>query len=292
MAYREAEKSYIKNGINRIILATDGDFNVGIRDRNALTTMVAEKRKSGISLSALGYGTGNYTEAMMEKIADAGNGNFFYIDSRREAKKVVGRELSATLMTVAQDVKIQVEFNPATVREYRLIGYENRQLKREDFNNDKVDAGEIGAGAKVTAFYEFIPAGEKGWIDDSRYAAAPAINGKGDEYAYLKLRYKLPGDSKSNLLEQPVAAQSKPFSDASSDSRFALAVAAYGEALRGGEYNGSLGWDDIHKLASGAKSPDPYGDRAEFIDLIEIAKSLSSGKRQEDIPTNTPRDRY
>ena len=280
MAYREAEKSYIKNGINRIILATDGDFNVGIRDRNALTTMVAEKRKSGISLSALGYGTGNYNEAMMEKIADAGNGNFFYIDSRREAKKVVGRELSATLMTVAQDVKIQVEFNPATVREYRLIGYENRQLKREDFNNDKVDAGEIGAGAKVTAFYEFVPAGKKGWIDDSRYAAAPATKGKNNEYAYLKLRYKLPDQSQSKLLEQAVPAKSKAFSAASSDSRFAVAVAAYGEALRGGEYNGPLSWDDIHKLASGAKTPDPYGDRAEFIDLVELAKSLSTRKQE------------
>ncbi len=287
MAYREAEKSYIKNGINRIILATDGDFNVGVSDDKALVSIVAEKRKSGISLSALGYGTGNYNEAMMEKIADAGNGNFFYIDSRREAKKVVSRELSATLMTVAQDVKIQVEFNPTTVREYRLIGYENRQLKREDFNNDKVDAGEIGAGAKVTAFYEFVPVGQKGWVDDSRYAATPASNGKSDEYAWLKLRYKVPGGSQSKLLEQPVAASSKAFSAASSDSRFALAVAAYGEALRGGEYNGPLGWDDIHKLASDAKSPDPYGDRAEFIDLIEIAKSLSSGKRQEtDINTS------
>ncbi len=281
MAYREAEKSFIKNGINRIILATDGDFNVGVSDTKALTSMVAEKRKSGISLSALGYGTGNYNEAMMEQIADVGNGNFFYIDSRREAKKVVGRELSATLMTVAQDVKIQVEFNPATVREYRLIGYENRQLKREDFNNDKVDAGEIGAGAKVTAFYEFVPVGNKGWIDDSRYSAAPASKGKSDEYAWLKLRYKLPGGSQSKLLEQPVAAKSKAFSAASSDSRFALAVTAYGETLRGGEYNGSLGWDEIRKLAADTKSPDPYGDRAEFIDLIEIAKSLSSRKQEE-----------
>lgn len=276
MAYREAEKSYIKDGINRIILATDGDFNVGIRDRNALATMVAEKRKSGISLSALGYGTGNYNEAMMEKIADVGNGNYFYIDSYREAKKVVGRELSATLMTVAQDVKIQVEFNPATVREYRLIGYENRQLKREDFNNDEVDAGDIGAGNKVTAFYEFVPVGKQGWIDDSRYTQSQITKGNNKEYAFIKLRYKLPNQTQSKLLQQAVALNSKSFANTSSDSRFAMAVVAYGEALRGGEYNGKMNWDDIYKLAKDNQKPDPYGDRAEFIDLIEIAKSLSS----------------
>ncbi|MBR7001432.1 MAG: VWA domain-containing protein [Neisseriaceae bacterium] len=280
MAYREAEKAYIKDGINRIILATDGDFNVGITDRKALTSMVSEKRKSGISLSALGFGTGNYNEAMMEQIADAGNGNFFYIDSRREAKKVVGRELSATLMTVAQDVKIQVEFNPATVREYRLIGYENRQLKREDFNNDAVDAGDMGAGNKVTAFYEFVPVGKKGWIDDSRYAAKPAAAANGTEYAFLKLRYKLPNQTQSKLLQQPVKVGSKPFNQASSDSRFAMAVVAYGEALRGGEYNGNVGWDDIHAWAVANQKPDKYGDRAEFVDLIELAKSLSTRENQ------------
>ncbi|MBR7059281.1 MAG: VWA domain-containing protein [Neisseriaceae bacterium] len=278
MAYREAEKSYIKNGINRIILATDGDFNVGIRDRNALASMVAEKRKSGISLSALGFGTGNYNEAMMEKIADVGNGNYFYIDSYREAKKVVGRKLSATLMTVAQDVKIQVEFNPATVREYRLIGYENRQLKREDFNNDAVDAGDIGAGSKVTAFYEFVPVGKQGWIDDSRYTTIPVAKAKNNEYAFIKLRYKLPNQKQSKLLQQTVDVGSKSFANASSDSRFAMAVVAYGEALRGGEYNGKITWDDIYKLAKNNQKPDPYGDRSEFIDLIEIAKSLSSKK--------------
>ncbi|MBQ5429674.1 MAG: VWA domain-containing protein [Neisseriaceae bacterium] len=280
MAYREAEKAYIKDGINRIILATDGDFNVGITDRKALTTMVSEKRKSGISLSALGFGTGNYNEAMMEQIADAGNGNFFYIDSRREAKKVVGRELSATLMTVAQDVKIQVEFNPATVREYRLIGYENRQLKREDFNNDAVDAGDMGAGNKVTAFYEFVPVGKKGWIDDSRYATTPVAKGKDNEYAFVKLRYKLPKQTQSKLLQQPVNAGSKPFHQASSDSRFAMAVVAYGEALRGCEYNGKMSWDDILALAKNNQKPDPYGDRAEFVDLIEMAKSLSTRENQ------------
>lgn len=276
MAYREAEKSYIPNGINRIILATDGDFNVGVRDRNALATMVAEKRKSGVSLSALGYGTGNYNEAMMEKIADVGNGNFFYIDSRREAKKVVARELSATLMTVAQDVKIQVEFNPTTVREYRLIGYENRQLKREDFNNDAVDAGDIGAGNRVTAFYEFVPVGKKGWIDDSRYAATPVAKGKDNEYAFIKLRYKLPQQTQSKLFSQAVSVGSRSFANASSDSRFAMAVVAYGEALRGGEYNGKMSWDDIHALAKNNQKPDPYGDRAEFVDLVEMAKSLST----------------
>ncbi|MBR7059344.1 MAG: VWA domain-containing protein [Neisseriaceae bacterium] len=278
MAYREAEKSYIKNGINRIILATDSDFNVGISDRNALATMVAEKRKSGISLSALGYGTGNLNESMMKKIAMSGNGNFFYIDSYREAKKVLGRELSATLMTVAQDVKLQVEFNPATVREYRLIGYEHRQLKREDFNNDNVDAGDIGAGSRVTAFYEFVPVGKKGWIDENRYTTPVQSNGNNNEYAYLKLRYKLPEETQSKLLEQPIQIASQSFDKASSDSRFAMAVVAFGEALRGGQYNGTITWDDIYQLAKNNQQPDPYGDRMEFVDLVELAKSLSTRK--------------
>ncbi len=278
MAYREAEKSYIKNGINRIILATDGDFNVGISDRNALATMVAEKRKSGISLSALGYGTGNLNEAMMKKIAMSGNGNFFYIDSYREAKKVLGRELSATLMTVAQDVKLQVEFNPATVREYRLIGYEHRQLKREDFNNDNVDAGDIGAGSRVTAFYEFVPVGKKGWIDENRYTTPVQSNGNNNEYAYLKLRYKLPEETQSKLLQQPIKVASQSFDKASSDSRFAMAVVAFGEALRGGQYNGTITWGDIYQLAKNNQQPDPYGDRMEFVNLVELAKSLSTRK--------------
>ncbi|WP_304334109.1 VWA domain-containing protein, partial [Conchiformibius steedae] len=236
MAYREAQKSFIHNGINRILLATDGDFNVGVTDFDTLKNMVAEKRKSGISLTTLGFGTGNYNEHMMEQLADAGDGNYSYIDTEKEAQKVLTRQLSSTLATVAKDVKIQVEFNPATVKEYRLIGYENRALKEEDFNNDRVDAGDIGAGHSVTALYEIVPVGKKGWLDDSRYQAPAATQGKGNEYALLKLRYKLPTQQKSHLISQTIAAKSKPLVQASTDTRFALAAAAYAQQLKGGKY--------------------------------------------------------
>ena len=215
-AYQAAQRAYIRNGINRILLATDGDFNVGITDFNTLRSMVAEKRKSGISLTTLGFGSGNYNERLMEQLADAGDGNYSYIDSPEEAQKVLHRQLSSTLATVAQDVKIQVEFNPATVKEYRLIGYENRMLAREDFNNDQVDAGDIGAGHNVTALYEIIPAGQTGWLPESRYQAAPAANDKaGSEYAFINLRYKLPGQSSSILINRPVAVGSKPLAQGS-----------------------------------------------------------------------------
>ena len=276
MAYQEAEKAFIKNGINRILLATDGDFNVGITDFETLKGMVAEKRKSGISLTTLGFGEGNYNERLMEQLADAGDGNYSYIDNRNEAKKVLQRQLSSTLATVAQDVKIQVEFNPATVKEYRLIGYENRLLKQEDFNNDKVDAGDIGAGHNVTALYEIIPVGKTGWLNESRYQAPAAAKGNTSEYAFVNLRYKLPGESKSTLISQPVPASSKALSQADANTRFALAVAAYGQALRGGEYNGKMGWNDIISLAQNSAKPDPYGLREEFIELLKTAQSLST----------------
>lgn len=278
MAYREAEKAFIRNGINRILLATDGDFNVGITNFDTLKGMVAEKRKSGISLTTLGFGTGNYNERLMEQLADAGDGNYSYIDNANEAKKVLQRQLSSTLATVAQDVKIQVEFNPKTVKEYRLVGYENRLLRQEDFNNDKVDAGDIGAGHSVTALYEIIPAGQKGWLNESRYQPVAQASGKADEYAYVNLRYKLPGQSQSILLSQPVAVSSKPLVQASGDTRFALAVAAYGQQLRGGQYNGQMGWSDIIRLAQQAAQPDAHGLRAEFIELAKIAQSLSAAQ--------------
>ena len=278
LAYQEAEKAHIKNGINRILLATDGDFNVGITDFDTLKGMVAEKRKAGISLTTLGFGTGNYNERLMEQLADAGDGNYSYIDNPNEAKKVLQRQLSSTLATVAQDVKIQVEFNPATVKEYRLVGYENRLLKQEDFNNDNVDAGDIGAGHSVTALYEIIPAGQPGWLGESRYQPAPpAATGKAGEYAHVNLRYKLPGKSNSILISQPVAAGSKPLAQADADTRFAIAVAAYGQQLRGGQYNGKMSWNDIIRLARQADKPDPYGLRSEFIELAKIAQSLSAG---------------
>lgn len=276
MAYREAEKAFVRNGINRILLATDGDFNVGITNFDTLKGMVAEKRQSGISLTTLGFGTGNYNEHLMEQLADAGDGNYSYIDNAKEAKKVLQRQLSSTLATVAQDVKIQVEFNPQTVKEYRLVGYENRMLRQEDFNNDKVDAGDIGAGHSVTAIYEIIPAGQKGWLNESRYQPAPQASGKANEYAYVNLRYKLPGQSQSVLLSQPVPVGSKPLASASNSTRFALAVAAYGQQLRGGQYNGKMGWNDIIRLAQQSAQPDAHGLRAELIELAKIAQSLSA----------------
>ena len=280
MAYEQAQKAYVKNGINRILLATDGDFNVGVSSTDALKSMVAEKRKSGISLTTLGFGTGNYNEDMMEQISDAGDGNYSYIDNEKEAKKVLQHQLTSTLATVAQDVKIQVEFNPATVKEYRLVGYTNRTLRNEDFNNDKVDAGDIGSGHSVTAIYEIIPQGKQGWLNESRYQKAPAASGGKNEYAFVKVRYKLPGQSTSKLIEQAVPAISIPLAQADEDTRLALAAASYAQALRGGEYNGKLDWDAIEQMAKQAKGKDPFGLQEEFVELVKIAKSLSSKQAQ------------
>ena len=280
MAYEQAQKAYVKNGINRILLATDGDFNVGVSSTDALKSMVAEKRKSGISLTTLGFGTGNYNEDMMEQIADAGDGNYSYIDNEKEAKKVLQHQLTSTLATVAQDVKIQVEFNPATVKEYRLVGYTNRTLRNEDFNNDKVDAGDIGSGHSVTAIYEIIPQGKQGWLNESRYQKAPAASGGKNEYAFVKVRYKLPGQSTSKLIEQTVPAVSIPLAQADEDTRLALAAASYAQALRGGAYNGKLDWDAIEQMAKQAKGKDPFGLHEEFVELVKIAKSLSSKQAQ------------
>src|SRR5690606_31766140 len=195
---------FIKDGINRILLATDGDFNVGISDFESLKKLAAGKRRSGVSLTTLGFGMGNYNERLMEQLADAGDGNYAYIDNLREARKVLVDQLSSTLATVASDVKIQVEFNPAQVSEYRLLGYENRALKREDFSNDKVDAGEIGAGHTVTALYEIVPAGNKGWLEPLRYQQAGVSGAKADELAMLRLRWKTPGEQSSRLMEIPL----------------------------------------------------------------------------------------
>ena len=281
MAYREAEKSFIKGGINRILLATDGDFNVGITRFETLRDTVAEKRKNGISLTTLGFGTDNYNEHLMEQLADAGDGNYSYIDNRDEAKKVLQRQLSSTLATVAQDVKVQVEFNPATVKEYRLVGYENRVMKQEDFNNDRVDSGDIGAGHTVTAFYEIIPAGKQGWLDNSRYAAAPKVSGSLKEYGFVKLRYKNPNQNQSQLISQPIVASSVPLAQTGADFRFAVAAASYAQALQGGQYNGKMTWADIITLAKSAAKPDAYGLRAGFVELAETAKSLSTEKAAE-----------
>jgi Ca-activated chloride channel family protein len=284
-AYQLAHGAQIKGGINRVVLATDGDFNVGVVDFEALVDMAERQRSGGVALTTLGFGTGNYNDQLLERLADAGNGNYAYVDTLSEARKVLVSELSSTLFTIARDVKIQVEFNPATVLEYRLIGYENRMLAREDFNNDKVDAGDIGAGHRVTALYEVIPAGKTGRLDPLRYGqqlpAAGAARAS-TELANVKLRYKKPQSDSSELLEYPIAKGSVTTADKlSADFRFAASVAAFGQLLRGGKYVGNFGYDDVEKLARGALDEDPEGYRREFVSLVRLADSLTPGEEAQ-----------
>jgi Ca-activated chloride channel family protein len=272
MAYQMAREGFIDKGINRILLATDGDFNVGVSDFDSLKQMAVEQRKSGVSLTTLGFGVDNYNEHLMEQLADAGDGNYAYIDNLREARKVLVDQLSSTLAVVARDVKLQVEFNPAQVSEYRLLGYENRTLKREDFNNDKVDAGEIGAGHTVTALYEIVPKGEKGWLEPLRYAAAPAAESQSNELAMLRVRYKTAAGGDSRLIERPIGNVSTKASD---DLRFSAAVAAFAQQLKGdGRYTGNMTLQDTAALARSARGDDPFGLRNEFVQLVELAQSL------------------
>ena len=272
LAYQMAREGFIDKGINRILLATDGDFNVGVSDFDSLKQMAAEQRKSGVSLTTLGFGVDNYNEHLMEQLADAGDGNYAYIDNLREARKVLVDQLSSTLAVVARDVKLQVEFNPARVSEYRLLGYENRALKREDFSNDKVDAGEIGAGHTVTALYEIVPTGAKGWLEPLRYAAEPKAQGKTDELAMLRVRYKPAAGGASQLIERPI---NKPSTAASDDLRFSAAVAAFAQQLKGdGRYTGNMSLQDTAALARSALGDDPFGLRHEFVQLVELAQSL------------------
>lgn len=274
LAYATARQSFIKDGVNRVILATDGDFNVGTVGTDALETLVADQRKSGIALTTLGFGAGNYNDELSEKLADVGDGNHAYIDTLQEARKVLVQEMGSTLMTIARDVKIQIEFNPAQVAEYRLIGYENRLLKREDFANDKVDAGDIGAGHEVTALYEITPVGSKAArLPPLRYAqAAPAAGAGNGELANLKLRYKRPGEDRSQLIETPIL-RSGERAAASDSLRMAAAVAAFADALRGGSQYDGWGWEQILGAARAVKSADPWGQRAEFVRLVERAKA-------------------
>jgi len=275
LAYAMAKQSFAKGGVNRVILATDGDFNVGVTDQKALETLVGDQRKSGVALSTLGFGEGNYNDAMAERLADVGDGNHAYIDTLQEARKVLVEEMQSTLLTIARDVKIQVEFNPAQVAEYRLIGYENRALKNEDFANDKVDAGDIGAGHEVTALYEITPAGSGAdRLPPLRYAGKQASApeaAKSGEIAHLRLRYKLPGTDASRLLEVPVLrSQLKP--DAGESLRFAAAVAAFADALRGGTQIEAWGLDEIASAARKAQGNDRWGLRAEFLQLVAAAR--------------------
>jgi len=276
-AYQLAHQTFIEGGINRVVLATDGDFNVGVVNFESLVDMAERQRASGVALTALGFGTYNLNEHLLERLADAGNGNYAYVDTLSEARKVLVTELTSTLFTVAKDVKIQIEFNPAEVREYRLIGYENRMLAREDFNNDKVDAGEIGAGHRVTALYEIVPMGAKGKVDPLRYSRNDASEAaRSGEIAHVRLRYKMPEGGASKLLEYPVSKSTLVAAGkASADLRFAASVAAFGQLLRGGKYVGEYTYKDVAALARGAMDHDPEGYRREFVSLVQLAGSLS-----------------
>ncbi|MEM7688910.1 MAG: VWA domain-containing protein [Pseudomonadota bacterium] len=276
LAYNIAEDNFIKGGVNRVILATDGDFNVGVSDKDALVEMIEANRDRGITLTTLGFGQGNYNEAMMEQIANKGNGNYAYIDSALEAKKVLGDEMSSTLFTIAKDVKIQVEFNPAVISQYRLVGYENRALREEDFNNDTVDAGDIGAGHQVTAIYEVVLTGKSGWIPARRYEdrIPSAASKKMAEAAHVKLRYKLPQGKKSKLLDRVVSyEQIRRAKAPTGDFAFAASVAAFGQILRGDTLMRDFDFDDVGQLAGRQKN---YW-RQEFLQLNAVAESMKGG---------------
>lgn len=278
LAYKVATQNFIKGGNNRIILATDGDFNVGASSDAAMQRLIEEKRQSGVYLTVLGYGMGNYKDSKMETLADKGNGNYAYIDNITEAKKVLINEFGGTLFTVAKDVKLQLEFNPAKVQAYRLIGYENRLLSNEDFNDDKKDAGEIGSGHTVTALYEIIPVGENSEfiasVDQLKYQKTKAITSHNDELLTIKLRYKEPDANKSKRIQQVV--KDNPLAQSTSDNfRFAAAVAEFGMLLRQSEFKQSSSFEQVIELAGGAKGKDREAYRAEFIKLVKSAKLMA-----------------
>lgn len=297
LAYAMAERAFVRHGINRVLLATDGDFNVGTVDFEQLKDLIEEKRKSGVALSTLGFGTGNYNDQLMEQLADAGNGNYTYVDGLAEARRALVQMRAATLQTIARDVKIQVEFNPAAVAEYRLIGYENRALKREDFNNDAIDAGEIGAGHSVTALYEIALRGSGGErIEGLRYqggegkvtqvTAGEAGRGGSDELAFLRLRYKAPDGDTSKLIERSItrADMARDFAAASPSLRFAASVAAFGQILRGGRYTERYGYEEVLQLARAARGDDAHGWKGEFVQLVELAQGLGTQAANRGTP--------
>jgi Ca-activated chloride channel family protein len=279
-AYEMARQAFLPRGNNRVILATDGDFNVGVSSDDELVRLIEKERESGVFLSVLGFGMGNLKDSKMEKLADHGNGNYAYVDTLAEARKVLVEQMSATLATVAKDVKLQIEFNPARVKAWRLAGYENRVLRPEEFNDDKKDAGDLGAGHQVTAIYEIIPAGSSETlpgVDRLRYqeesrASRPA---RAAEMAWVKLRYKKPQSSKSELLTWPVAASVAPFGNAPADVRFAAAVAEFGMLLRQSKFAGKSSFAHVLSTAGAALGPDPGEYRAEFLDLVRRAQMLA-----------------
>lgn len=272
LAYQVAETMGGDGQVSRVLLATDGDFNVGIDDPDGLEAYIAKKRDTGIYLSVLGFGRGNLDDATMQALAQNGNGTAAYIDTLNEARKVLVDQLTGALFPIADDVKIQIEWNPAAVAEYRLIGYETRALNREDFNNDKVDAGEIGAGHQVTAIYEVAAPGSEALRNDPlRYGSGAAPEGDTAELGFLRLRYKAPGSDTSDLIETPITLANA----ASDDARFAAAIAGFGQLLTGSEYLGDWGWDDAIALGLGARGDDPFGYRIEAVNLMRVAKGLS-----------------
>lgn len=282
LAYKVAAENFKKGGNNRIVLATDGDFNVGASSDQSMEELITEKRKSGVDLSIMGFGMGNYKDSKMETLADKGNGNYAYIDNITEAHKALVSEFGGTMFTVAKDVKLQLEFNPAKVQAYRLIGYENRMLAKEDFNNDKKDAGDMGSGHTVTALYEIIPAGIKddyaGNVDDLKYQKldkkAPAASAT-DEMLTIKFRYKQPQGAESKMQQVAVMDKPKDFDKQTADYRFAAAVAEVGMLLRDSEYKNNATYDQAIKIAKAAKGDDEEGYRSEFVRLVESAKSMA-----------------
>jgi Ca-activated chloride channel family protein len=285
-AYDEAVTNFIRGGNNRVILATDGDFNVGVSSDGELIRLIEDRRKTGVFLTVLGFGMGNLKDSKMEQLADHGNGNYAYIDNALEAKKTLVHEMGGTLYTVAKDVKIQVEFNPAVVQAYRLLGYENRLLADEDFNDDTKDAGEMGSGHSVTALYEIIPAGapNDGTIrrpDSLRYQTNVAPRGQlgTRELGFVKVRYKTPDGDRSRLLSQPIAATGSE--TMSPDFRFQQAVAEFGLLLKGSAYRGSASFEDVIAAARASLGPDPDGYRAEFVRLAAAAQSLGLARTEE-----------
>jgi len=274
-AYNLAEANLDPEGVNRVILATDGDFNVGITNQDELKGYIERERGKGVFLSVLGYGMGNYNDALMQALAQNGNGAAAYVDTLSEARKILVDEASSTLFPIAKDVKIQVEFNPAAVSEYRLIGYETRMLNRDDFDNDKVDAGDVGSGQTVTALYEVVPVGGPRAIGDLRYGKPAAIASRAGELGFVKIRYKLPKSDVSRLISTPISHASafRRFEDAPQDARFAVGVAAFAELLRGGKYGGTITYDDVLKIAMAARGRDEFGYRNEFVQLVRAAKS-------------------
>ena len=287
LAYKIAQENFIRGGTNRVILATDGDFNVGTTSEGDLVRLIEEKRQSGVFLSVLGFGTGNVKDSTMEKLADKGNGNYAYIDTLGEARKVLGEQIGGTLFTIAKDVKIQVEFNPKQVAAYRLIGYENRLLRDQDFNDDRKDAGEIGAGHTVTALYEIVPYGQKyenPGVDPLKYQqpTQPSEMANSNEMMTVKLRYKEPNEDQSKLISVSLADSKTKLDSASADFKFSSAVAAFGMLLRDSKYKADASYNKVLELARNSIGADPQGYRSEFVQLVETARLLSSQRASKD----------